>query len=164
MGVYATTTTILQNYPGIPQNDVSITTTLSQHIDNGEAIVNGYIGRRYPIPLTSFATSTTSVPILKTISEDISVYYYYRSSYLRDSMVIPETIQELYDRAMVNLDLLRERKIDLSDSTGAVISERSTKSRVASTTEKYTPTFDLDSSTSWSVDRDRLDDVAAARL
>lgn len=158
MGVYATTTTILQNYPGLPQSDSSVTTILTNHIVNAEGIVHGKVARRYDIPFSS------TPPIIKTISEDLSVFYYMRASYMRDGQNVSEWVQDLYDNAIAQLDEIQDRKIDLTDASNNLISERSTKKRISSTTENYTPTFDLDTITSADIDPDRLADVADARL
>jgi phage gp36-like protein len=158
MGSYANTTNMKARFPGFPQSSTTFDTVLSDNITRAESVVNASIARRYGLPFT------TVPPYIITIAEDLSAGYAYRSSFMRDSHNTSEWQEELVDKAMDMLKEIKDGDIDLVDTSGNIISERSTRTVITSNTEDYTLAFGLDTSTSWRVDPDRLSDIATDRF
>ena len=158
MGLIATTTTLKTRYPGMPQSNSAYDTVLALNIDRAEGIVNSFLSRRYSIPFTVIP------PIVLSLVEDLSTAFAYRSNFMRDSHNTSEWADELKKCAMETLDLIREREIDIVDTSGNLIGENSTRKRVQSNTKEYTPAFGIDTNTAWDFDKDRVTDQADARL
>lgn len=164
---YATSTSILLLLPGLPQttstNGYTETVALiDPHITRADNIINGKIAQRYSI--SGFNTSGSVPPMLKTLSEDIASYFTYRSLYSSDNQNFNEWTDK-FKMAVEMLDQIRESELDLVNSTGAIIPDRTTATidKIISTTEDYQPFFDIDEPTDWKNDEDREDEVKDAR-
>ena len=158
---YSTSTTITLLLPGLPQTTSAAghSTTIAvieQHIARADNVINGKIALRYNV--SSF--STLVPPLLKTISEDITSYYSYRSFFSSDNQNFNEWTDK-YKQAMELLEDLREGDMDLVDSSGDIITEVTTSAvdKIESTTQDYQPFFDEDEVTDWNVDSDKLDNI-----
>lgn len=162
---YATATTLLILLPGLPQTSSSMgysntVSRIEQHITRADNIINGMIAKRYVI--SNFISSVP--PLLKTLSEDITSYFTYRSFFSMDN----QNRNEWTDKFEGAIDILREirdNKMDLVDSSGNVIAEllSATTNYVDSNTKDYASTFAEDTSTSWSVDNDKIDSISDDR-
>jgi|TARA_R100000501_G_C2629924_1_gene124917 hypothetical protein len=159
MGAYATSTSLKQRYPGFPQSSTSFDTVLGDNITRAEGVINSTLARRYDLPFTS----ATIPPIIITIAEDLSAGYTYRTSFMRDSHNTSEWQVNLVDNSMDMLMDIRNRKLDLVDTSGNLIGERSSRDRIKSNVQEYTPIFGLDTATSWQIDPDQLDDISGDR-
>ena len=163
---YSTATSLLLILPGLPQTSTSTGYTstvaiIEGHISRADNIINGKIAGLYAI--TTFATSVP--PLLKTISEDITSYFSYRSFFSGDNQNENEWTDKFKD-SMDLLDMVRKGDMVLVDSAGNVVDIRSSTGsgqECESTTEDYTPTFGEDSTLDWDVDSDKLDDLAGDR-
>lgn len=160
MGTYATYTAILIDYPALPQTTTTSRWTetlalLSTSIDAAEADINSAIGRRYAVP---FAAGSVP-PKLKKLTIDLAAYYTFRAKYMRDSHNVSDWVKELKDEVDEELKLIRESDIDLVDTAGSVITERTALTRIISNTQDYQPFFDLDEPTDWAVPSARLDAI-----
>jgi hypothetical protein len=164
---YATNTTIITLFPGMPQTTTTEghTATLSlvaSHIDRADNLINGKIGKRYDV--SGYDTSGSVPPLLQTLSEDIAAFYTFRSVYSGDNQNFNEWLSK-FDEAMTMLNELRDGDLHLVNTTGSLIEERSssTAAFVDSNTKDYTPTFGEDSSLNWEVDPDKLSDLSDSR-
>ena len=159
---YATTTTIFVLLPGLPATSVASSghtetaDIIDQHVARADNIINGKIAARYDV--SSFAASVP--PMLKTIAEDITCFFTYRSLLSGDNANHSEWTDKFTD-AMDLLDQIRDGNIELVNSSLAVIDERTTShdDMVTSTHEDYTSVFDLDGPLDWKVDPDLIDDI-----
>jgi len=159
---YSTGTTILILLPGLPQTTTSspaytnTTALIDQHIARADNIINSKIATRYDV--SSFTTSVP--PLLKTLSEDITSFFTYRSEFSSDNQNSNEWTDK-FNEAKTMLDELRDGDMDLVDSGGNIIDEitTSTIDRIESTTEDYQSFFDEDKSTNWKVDEDKITDI-----
>jgi len=157
---YSTYTAILTILPGMPQtassaNYSACTSVIAKHLSRASAIVDAKLSKRYAVPLTD------TCPVIDAITEDIASYYSYRSYFKQDNHNRMADLQELRDEAFANLEQIRLGEMDLVDSLGNVIAERSTgaHSLVDSNTKDYQPFFDVDKDTSWAFDSDMLDAI-----
>jgi len=153
---YATATTIITLLPGLPNSSgaagyTAITTLIDAHITRADNVINAKISRRYEV--SNFTSSVP--PLLRTISEDITSYYTMRSEYSGDTQNDNEWTDK-YNEAMSLLDEIRDGKIDLVNTAGAIISDRieSSVDMVVSDTMDYQPFFDVDEPLEWAFDDD----------
>ena len=162
--MYSTYTSILTIVPGMPQTASSsgysaCTAVISKHLNRASALVDGKLSKRYSVPVTD------SCPIIDLIADDIASYYTYRSYYRQDNHNRMEDMKETCEMALATLEQIRNGEIDLVDSSGNVIAERSTgaHSLVDSNTKDYQPFFDVDKETDWHFDDDLLDSILDKR-
>jgi hypothetical protein len=165
---YATYTSILTLFPGLPQSSGSqgynnITNRISQHITRAEALINGAIGSRYNMSATPF-TSTSTPPLVTMISQDITGYYTYRSEFSGDGQNDSKWLDR-FKEAIDTLYAVRDGKLDLCDTSGALVSprENADSDEISSNTEDYAPVFGEDSATAWVVDANKLSNYADSR-
>lgn len=163
---YSTATSILLVLPGFPQTSSSdgyslTVSLLDRHITRSDSLINGKIAERYDV--SNFTSSVP--PLLRLLSEDITSYYSMRSEFSGDNQNKNEWIDK-YELALDELNEIRDGKISLVDTAGSLISEReadSTTGRVDSSTEDYSPAFDVDDFLDQKFDADRLSDIADGR-
>lgn len=162
MGLYATTTALQTLLYGVTF-DTATTNLASLTCADAEAEVNKYLGRRYNIASSYFQTTTSIPPMCRTLATRLAEGYMWQ----RMSRGAKESITrglKLEEGVLKNLADLRDYKVDLLDSSGAAIPEGSNPAyRVKSTTRTYVPTFAEDTTTSWRVDPEKLDDIADER-
>jgi phage gp36-like protein len=161
---YCSTTAIMTNLPLLPNtltaDGYSITVaTIELHIRRTDGLVNGKCARRYAVPFT------TTPPFIRTIAEDITSYYTYRSFFTQDNQNRSEYLEELKEEALKNLDEIMSGDIDLVDTAGSSIPERETQAvdQISSNTEDYQSFFDIDDPTDWDFDEDRKTAVSDDR-
>lgn len=162
MGNYTTNTTVISEFPVLPQ-----TTTVSRYtetaslitdkINNAESIINGYLGRRYTVPFSPVP------PVVKTMAINLSAHYTFVAKFSSDSHNTNDWVTDLKIDVMAQLEDYRDRKMDIVNTAGTIIAEKNADSRVISNTQGYAPTADLDTVTSWSISSSRLDDIEDGR-
>ena len=162
---YSTATTIIVLLPGLPNSAgaagyTAITTLIDAHITRADNVINSKIARRYDI--ADFIVNVP--PLLRTISEDISSYYTYRSEYSGDTQNENEWTDK-YNEAAKILDEIRDSKIDLVNTAGAIIPDRTESAfdMVTSDNQDYQPFFDIDEPTDWKFDADLKDSLRGNR-
>ena len=154
---YCLAADVIAVLPGLPQTTTASGWTqnlaiVNAHIPRADAMINANLARRYTTPFAETATSTP--PIIRQMSEDITSYLACRSLFTRDNVNRSEYLDDLYARAKENLDLLREGKIDIVGSTGSLVGERNSGNNVYSTTEGHTPMFGMDDELNSKIDVD----------
>lgn len=108
---YATVDDVIRRYTpittmiGVNTTDVTTVDIASVYIADGQSIVNGYLSRRYVLPLTP-------EPILTDLCSDIAIYRIIRDKQAR----IPEFMATRYTDAMSLLTMLRDGGMDLTGS------------------------------------------------
>jgi hypothetical protein len=162
----STATTVIPLLPGLPQvagtaGFTEISALVTSHIRRAEGIVMSKVSRRYDM---SGYTITTAPPLTKTLTEDISSFFTYRSEFSSDNQNFNDWTDKFND-AMTILDEIMNGNFDLVDTAGALIPSRtaSADNLIATSTENYTPTFGEDSVTAWAVDTDKLDSLNSSR-
>lgn len=166
MGVYATTTAISELIPrflsgNTTTSDTAGTNIFSRHIDRAEGDVMSYVGSRYDVFGFRVGTTTTNVPvIMRTLSEDIACYYAVRGSYVQDGQLKQEYLDK-YEKAMGSLAAIKDGKLGLAYTDGSAVPPRTT--RFVSSTQDYTPIFNLDAPENWDIDPDQESDIESAR-
>ena len=159
MGDYATTTSFPQLLPYILQGNSTADATgvaiIAAHIVRAEGVVNSYVAGRYSLP---FAVVP---PIIRSLSEDLASYYTIRASYVQDGERKNEYLVA-YESAMEMLKEIRDGKMPLAMTDGSLLTQNTT-GRYKSSTENYTPIFNLDSEEAWDADPDQIEDITSER-
>lgn len=162
MGTYATTTTLDTRMLGITF-DTATTNIASEAISDAENEIDKYLSKRYDLSASPFNTTTTIPPMVTTMCLWLAQGYMYldMSRGGKESM---DRGQMYINRAIKNLELIRDFKVDLVDSNKSAIADVSTGAmRVLSNTKDYTPTFGEDDPLNWKVDTDKLSDISDSR-
>ena len=155
---YCTSTAVISEFLIFPQTTTASRYTetsalITAKIPRADATINSYIGRRYNIPFSPVP------PKVEEISIKLTAFYTLESKFSRDSHNTNDWVEILGKEAITDLELIRDRKIDLVDSTGSMISEKTASTRLASSTYDYQPFADLDDISSWDIPTDRLDAI-----
>jgi phage gp36-like protein len=155
---YCTASQTIAEYPVFPQTTTvqrftETSALISSKIPRAEAMINSYVGRRYSVPFT------TVPPVIEQIAIDLTAYLALTAKFTRDNHNTNDWVELIGKDCKEQLELIRDRKIDLVDSTGAILTERTSASRIVSSTQDYQPFADVDSATSWRIPSGRLNAI-----
>lgn len=155
MIAYCTASETIAEFPIFPQTSAvqrftETSALISAKITRAEATINSYVGRRYAVPFT------TIPPKINEIAVNLTAYYALVAKFTKDNHNTNDWVEKLGKDAVDELTLIRDRKIDLVDSNGAVIAERTSGTRIVSNTQDYQPFSDVDPITSWKTADARL--------
>lgn len=162
MGAYTDESKIISLMPQLPATGTAgytaMSALVSQAITDAEAEINGYAARRYSLPFSE-------VPVqIRAIADGLAVFYTYLHAYSADNTNRNDyTDDPRYKIQLNKLQGIAEGDIALTLTNGSLVVQASTTSLVSSANNNYTPIFDMDTSTSWAVDSDRLDDISNDR-
>lgn len=165
MSTYCTTTSLQTLMVGTTF-DTATAALASDCIIQAESEINKYLSRRYDISASPFNTSTSIPPMVQTLAKWLSMSYVYenlaRGSGPNNDVFTRSN--RLNKRAIDNLTLIAEYKLDLLDSSGSTVTEAPNSSfRVLCNTSDYSNTFNEDDELDWAVDQDKLDDIDSER-
>lgn len=164
---YSGPTATLALLPGFPQTTTSAgytstVTMLQDQVIRADSVIDGYLSRRFTIPVNGANTFTAAVPpLVRTLSQELTSAYVYRSYYTRDNVATSEYADQREKWALGMLEKISDMESDLFDTAGALITERISSARMTSTTRTYAPTFDEGPVTGWLADPDKLSDISA---
>jgi phage gp36-like protein len=157
---YCTVSQVRDVVSGVTSSEMS-DTDIGYKIAYAESIINSYISWRYTIPFT------TVPPLITTICIDIAAYYVLRTLFTRDSVNRNDFIDDFILRHLDTktktgtLYDIYNGDISLINSDGTTPS--ASISMINSNTEDYIPTFDVDDELNWTIDNNRLNDIANER-
>lgn len=159
MGVYATTTSLDTLMPEVEFNSGTedIATICITWAENE---VNKKLSKRYDT--SAWSTLTLTPPMITSITETLSLGYLH-DQLSRGSVESQSRAQRLLDRAMANLEELLDYSVDLVDSSGAVVSDRSSKIIIKANTDSYSNTFNEDDPLNWKINSTKLSDIDSER-
>ena len=118
-------------------------------------VVNAYLQQSYG-SIIPFALGTEP-ELLKSITNDLSVYYAKRSKHPTPLPLTEEVKTEYYDKSIDLLKLISEGEMALPGVASAL-----GENFIAPQSE-YSPTFNEDSEIDWEIDQDKLDDIQDQR-
>jgi hypothetical protein len=138
-------------------SDGTLTTVFASFIDKGETHFNAVASKHYSLPFPAGQIP----PLAREISFDLAAYWTLRAFGTRDW---PNRLELLDDYKTVFDDLkaLEEGDLKLALTDGSIISQ-AVSSLISSNREGQGAIFDVDTSTAWKVDQDRLDDLETSR-
>lgn len=155
---YSTITSIIPEYPIFPQSTTiqrytETANLITAKIPRADATIDSYCARRYSIPFDPVP------PKIVEISVKLSAYLALQAKFTRDSHNTNDWVELVGKEAITDLELIRDREIDLVNTAGALLTENTSDSRIVSSTEDYQPFADLDDETDWKTDTDRLNAI-----
>lgn len=164
MGSYTTEAKITILMPQLPvagqPGYTSTSDLVAQAIVDAEAEIDGYLATRYSLPFST-------VPVqVRAIADALACFYTYLYAYSADNINrnnFADSESAKYDIQLKKLKALANGDMVLTLTTGSSVVQASTTSLVTSANKSYTPIFDVDTSTSWSVDSDRKDSISNDR-
>ena len=158
--MYAGATETLSLLPGLPQtttaNAYSQTVVMVENQgDAVENVIDGYLVRRYG---KVGNTATDAIPpMIRTIAMDLTAYRVYRAYFPKDSVEQNNWVDK-FNEAMALLEQVRDRKLDLANTAGTLLTEILTSAgnnRIASSTEDYHPAFTRGDALGWHLDEEQ---------
>lgn len=157
-----TATSLSTNMVGV-EFDTATTALAANMIVEAQDEINKYISKRYDVS-TYVTTSAfaTNPPLLKSLALKLSEGY----TWLRMSRGGKESLTRgnmLIDPVIAHLKDLRDNKADLIADDGSVVAEGGNIITVLENTSDYSSTFDEDDPLNWTVDSDKLNDIASGR-
>ncbi len=162
MGTYCTTTALDTAMIGVTF-DTATTAIATECIDWAENEIDKFLSKRYDLSANTFQTSTSVPPMVQTLCKWLAIGYTYEAS-ARGGKDAFTRGDRYIKRAIDNLEMLADYKLDLVDSSGDVIDDMSqTGYRILANTETYSETFNEDDPLDWKIDSDKLSDIADGR-
>lgn len=164
MGTYSTTTALQTLMIGTTF-DTATTALATKCITDAENEIKKKFARRFDMAGTHFAPTTTasSVPPLVTSICELYSEGLMRLRMSRGDKDLLAHGNNLIKLASDNINLVMAGTVDLVDTAGSLIAERSGRTSVICNTSDYHSTFNEDDDIDWSVDPDKLDDIADER-
>jgi phage gp36-like protein len=164
MGDYTSETIIMSLMPQLPQTGSSgyavMSALVAQAITDAEAEINGYLARRYNLPFST-------VPVqVRALANNLAQYYTYLNAYSADNINRnnwSEGQSTRYEIQLKKLEAIADGSMALTLTNGSLVLQASATSLVMSANKDYQPIFDLDTSTAWTLDSDRKDDISNGR-
>lgn len=158
MGTYATTSSFDVLLVGTVL-DTATTSVISKCITWSENEINKKLAKRYAV--SSWSTAALTPPMITTLCEQLALGYFYDNN-SRGGKEGQDRADRMIKMVQDNLNDLAAGKLELVNSSGAVITGRTTRG-VLSNTSEYSPTFAEDNPLNWEVDTDKLTDISDAR-
>ena len=157
---YSTSTSIYVILPGLP-NTTTNTTLIQQHADRVSGLIGSYVGRWYTV--SGWTTAASTPQEVQECSDGLTAQRTMRSLFTRDAQNKNEWVDDWAKQAMKWLSAVSEREAVILDSTGAESPLASTGKLIMGTRGSYTPIFDVDTATAWSIDSDLIDSIDSDR-
>lgn len=160
---YATITSLSLHMTGA--NFTALATQAAGCISRAESRINSALARRYDLQQNYFQTYTSCPPMVREWTIQLGSGYLWqelaRGGAGKEAMARGKG---LIDGVLTDLGELIKGNLELVDTTGSLIESASTGSgRVLCNTDTYVPTFNEDDELSWTVDDEKLTDIAAER-
>lgn len=162
MGTYTTYTSIDPLMPGYKLDTTTAQSITSRVIDWAESCVNSGIGTRYNFGSAPFNASATVPPMIRTLTEQITIGYVFKT-WSRGAKESITRGDAMLTEAKTQLKLISAGKIDLFATDGSEITERSSSTKIRSNADSYATTFDEDSPLLWRIDPDKIDAISSGR-
>lgn len=160
MGRYSTATSIYRMLKGVPSTTAN-TQLIQQVADRASGIIDGYVGRWYSV--AGWTSSSSTPQIIQSISDRLVAQQTMRYLFTKDGQNKNEWVEELGAQAREDLQAIMKQDLIVLDSTGTEATRASTAPLIEGTREQYTPVFDLDDESAWTVDSDLTDDISSDR-
>ena len=153
---YATVSNVYQNVPAVGSVSNLTSAAVAFQLGKAEAMINGKIAPLYSLPFT------TVPPLIEAIATDMATYgvllRIFTTKQLGES-----PWPDRYKYAAKLLDEIADGKLTLTDSAGALVTQRTDIEETWSNNSGYHPTFsDLGADVD-RVDPDKIDDLEGDR-
>lgn len=135
---------------GSGSNQVTSVDISSVYIADAESLIDSYIGRRYEVPLSSPTSLITS------IASDLAIF----NMLVERLPQTPDFFQPRYDRAIKNLEMLRDGKMLIPGATEVTTGDQEAWSSTQSYHPVFNPVLDAEDQR---VDKDQVDQAISDR-
>lgn len=152
---YSNPTDVMNAYPKATTSGFTIL-ELESRIADGDAFIDAALARRYMVPVAG--TPETAPPLIRSLSKIMAMMDVFERS-----QNTPAWITRRIEWAQETLLALRDGQLQLVDTGGNRIIQRTDIGVVQSSTSGYTPTFGVAPALSETVDPDRANDEEDAR-
>ncbi len=152
---------LMQQLPktsGAAYSETSDMITLA--IEKAEAEIDSCLAAKYSLPFT------TVPPLVRSLADDLAQYHLYLALYSSDNMARNEYVETFraWNRNPYKvLENIQNETAFLTLTDGSLVGTKSKARSVRTTHADYSPTFNVDESTSWAQDSDLLDEIADER-
>lgn len=161
MGYYMTSTSMPILMVGV-EFDTATSALAAKMIVHAEAEVDKYLSKRYD--LTAVHALTPAPPLLTSLSETLAEGYMWLRMARGGSKEAVARAKDLINLALDNLKLIADYQEDVVDNGGNPLPEGDNSGyRILSSTSDYAPTFNEDSELNWTVDEQKILDIASER-
>ncbi len=155
---YTTVSLMLLTRPDLRSLSTVTSAELAIFAGQAEAEMVGRLAQRYALP------PAVPCPLLETLATDLAVYRILsRRQYITRDAKEKSGLETVYTQAIATLSLIAAGGLPLVDASGAVLTERTDRMPVLSSTDDYLPTFHEGPTGSHVQDPDKVDDLLTAR-
>lgn len=119
------------------------------------ALIDVALERTYPAKIP-FASGDVPV-IIDSLANDFATYYCLRAKHTGPVPLSEEKKEEYWDKPFALLESIAKREKAIPELTSSL------KRKILSTTQSYSPVFDMDKPEDWAVDSDLKDKIADDR-
>jgi phage gp36-like protein len=144
---------LVELYPKISTVSLTSANIHGIYISKAEGEINAKLAMRYTVPFSS----DNVPPIIKSIAQDISMYYLLRRIYTQNKKDKNPWLEE-WKAARDLLDELAKGESILVDNSGIALDTRTDQQQIWSSTSTYKPAMDHREPIFQRIDPDRLDD------
>jgi hypothetical protein len=141
--------------------DTATTSLANACIADAEREIRKYLCKRYDFTAAPFDTTTSTPPIITTLTESLALGYMYENM-ARGSKEGYARADRYIDRVMENIQSLLDGDAQLTDADGNLIAEIQGDWKILRTTA-YPNTFNEDDPKNWKVDPTKLEDISDER-
>lgn len=141
-----------QLYPKIETISLTSANVNEIFISKAEGEINAKLANRYTVPFSR----NTAPRIIKSIAQDISMYYVLRRVYTQNKKDKNPWLDE-WKAARDLLDELAKGTMALVDNSGAVIGQSTTQMKIWSNVTDFTPAMDHRGAEKQRIDPDRIE-------
>lgn len=120
-------------------------------ISRADNMINGKLAERYTVPFSG------TPPIINDVSKNLSMFYILQRHYTQQIPNQSDWVTSWKNEAFETLDGLADGSISLTNSSGAIIEQRTDRQQLLSTTKNWKPVFDMRDEVCQHIDPDRLD-------
>lgn len=162
MSAISTTTSLNLLTPGITF-DTATTSLATKCIEMAEAWTKSALSKRYDISASPFTVCTTTSQLTNLIDEmAVGFLYKFMSRGAKESLTRGQSHIDSAKSAIMEIASYKSNLMN-ADGSGAV-SDSSQNWQVLHSASSYHTTFDEDDQLEWTVDSDKLEDIANGRI
>jgi len=152
---YTTVVRMRRRIGNMDENEI-LDVEIEDTIEKADALIDAYLSGTYIVPVTA----TASANLLRSLSEEIGLFYLVRDQIPRGFMPQGwDIIHAAFEEARRMLSKIAKGDLSLPGATALATAD----SPVWGSTVGQLPAFDIDHETNWGVDNDRIDDIKDER-
>ena len=159
MGTYTDVSRCYATVPAVGSATSVQSNEMAFFIENAEGIINAKLAKLYTVPVL---INSVAPPVLTAIATDLALYRALALRMFTQEQINKSVWPDRFKEAMELLDEIAAGEM-LLVASGSVLETDSSRIKLESNTQGYTPTFNEDSFLQSTQDPDKLDDIANDR-